>query len=163
MKRFLALSFLLALWAIITPETPSAQSAQVLTLDGDIAAPKVWSADDFKNLPHTTIKVKRTSGGEDEYSGVDLADLLTAGGVPLRTALKGADVAKYLHAEGIDGFVAVFALPEFDGGPFLVADAVNGAALPPDSGPLQIISPQEARHSRWIKHVTLLRIKKSVR
>jgi hypothetical protein len=70
------------------------------------------------------VKIKNESGAEDLYEGVDLANLLTLGEVPLKSALKGGDVAKYLHAEG-QGFAAVFALPEFDEGTFVVADSVN--------------------------------------
>lgn len=81
----------------------------------------------------------------------------------MKLDLKGKDVAKYLHAEGQDGFVAVFSLPEFDSGPFLVVDTVNGAPLPAGGGPLQIISPNETRHSCWVKELTLLRIKTSVK
>src|SRR6202043_1723444 len=96
------------------------------------------------------------------YSGVDLGMLLTKAGVPLRQDLKGKDVAKYLHVQGADGFVAIFSLPEFDQGTFLVADTVDGAPLPTGTGPLQVISPNETRHSRWVKQLTLLRIDESV-
>jgi hypothetical protein len=65
----------------------------------------------------------------------DLAVLLVAGGMPLKSDLKGKDVAKYLHAEGQDGFVAVFSLPEFDSSSFLVADTLNGSPLPTGVGP----------------------------
>jgi hypothetical protein len=75
----------------------------------------------------------------------------------------GKDVAKYLHSEGQDGFVAVFSLPEFDNGSFLVADTLNGSPLPTGVGPFQIVSPGETRHSRWIKQLTSLRIKTSVK
>jgi len=51
---------------------------------------------------------------------------LLAAGTPLKDGLKGADVAKYLHAEGADSFAAVFSLPEFDSTTFLVADTATG-------------------------------------
>jgi hypothetical protein len=87
-----------------------------------------------------------------------LKDLLAKAGVPLGSALKGADVAKYLQAMGADGFVAVFALPEFDAGQFLVADTIDGQSLPEGSGPLQVVSPGETRRSRWVKQLVRLRI-----
>jgi hypothetical protein len=141
----------------------SAVACDRLALDGEIASPVFWSPAEFAALPRITVKVTNASGREDVYEGVDLAVVLTAGGVPLKDALKGQDVAKYLHAEGEDGFAAVFALPEFDQVTFLIADRLNGAVLIPADGPLQIISSQEKRHSRWIKHLCLLRIKKSVK
>jgi hypothetical protein len=54
-----------------------------------------------------------------------------------------------------------FALPEFDQGTFIVADTADDSPLPVGIGPLQIISQNEMRHSRWVKHLTLLRIEKS--
>jgi DMSO/TMAO reductase YedYZ molybdopterin-dependent catalytic subunit len=133
-----------------------------LTVDGEVATPLTLSEADFKLLPRTTITAKDAGGNTVSYSGVDLAALLLKAGVPLKQNLKGADVSKYLHAQGADGFVAVFSLPEFDQGVFLVADSANNAPLPSGSGPLQVISPNETRHSRWIKQLQLLRIEKSV-
>lgn len=121
------------------------------------------SESDFRALPRQTWTAKDKSGHDQSFAGVALSVLLTRAGVPLRADLKGADVAKYLHAEGTDGFAAVFALPEFDHGDFLIADTRNGSPLFLENGPLQIISPGETRHSRWVKHLTLLRIKKTTK
>jgi DMSO/TMAO reductase YedYZ molybdopterin-dependent catalytic subunit len=134
-----------------------------LTVDGEVTTPLNLSQSDFKGLPRSSTKVKDSGGQESTYEGVLLAELLTRAGVPLKNNLKGADVGKYLHAEGTDGFVAVFSLPEFDQTDFLVADTVNGTPLPMGEGPLQIISPNEMRHSRWVKKLMLLRVKKSAK
>src|SRR6202046_2591809 len=107
--RFLALTVLL-----VTLSSGAVHAQTALSLDGDLPQPTIWTTDDLKKLPRTTQKVPNVSGSQDTYEGVDLAVLLTAGGVPLKSGLKGNDVAKYLHAEGQDGFVAVFSLPEFD-------------------------------------------------
>jgi Oxidoreductase molybdopterin binding domain len=104
---------------------------------------------------------KDADGHDASFGGVGLFEFMKRAGVPVKDHLKGADVAKYLHVEGADGFAAVISLPEFDGGLFLVADTVSGSPLPADSGPLQLISPNEKRHSRWVKHLNLLRIKKT--
>jgi hypothetical protein len=160
--RCIAGAALLTAAAVLSTSNAKA-TCTALTLDGEVASPVTWTPADFAKLPRTSLKVQNSSGQEDLYEGVDLAVLLAAGGVPLKDALKGQDVAKYLHAEGDDGFVAVFALPEFDNITFLVADSRNGAALAPPDGPFQTISPQEQRHSRWVKDVCLLRIKKSVK
>lgn len=132
-----------------------------LTVDGEVTTPLSLSEADFKALARVSLTVKDETGRDETYEGADLAGLLLHAGVPLRTDLMGADVAKYLHSEGSDGFTAAFSLPEFDHQAFLVADTLNGAPLSTANGPLQIISPSESRHSRWVKHLTLLRIKKT--
>jgi len=163
MHRFLALIAFAVSLTVASSQSELAADTAALVLDGDLTKPMSWTLADLKRLPRITVKVKNDSGTEDLYEGVDLANLLTLGGVPLKGALKGGDVARYLHAEGQDGFAAVFALPEFDAGTFVVADSVNGQALPADRGPLQMISPQEMRHSRWVKQLNLLPIKRSVK
>jgi hypothetical protein len=152
----------LAAFAIGIFLTHSHVTAQpLLTVDGEVPMPLSLSEPEFKALPRTSLTAKDEAGHDQNFEGVNLSVLLLRAGAPLRKDLKGADVIKYLHAEGSDGFAAAFALPEFDQQDFLVADTRNGMALPAESGPLQIISPNEARHSRWIKHLTLLRVKKT--
>jgi DMSO/TMAO reductase YedYZ molybdopterin-dependent catalytic subunit len=136
-----------------------AQGTVYLAVDGDVPTPISLSEAEFKSLPRMPMTAKDEAGHDETFEGVDLATLLLRAGAPLRDMLKGAEVAKYLHVEGSDGFAAAIALPEFDHGTFLVADTMNGAPLPAANGPLQVISPNETRHSRWVKHLVLLRIK----
>jgi DMSO/TMAO reductase YedYZ molybdopterin-dependent catalytic subunit len=143
----------------LLPQARSAENPAYLTVDGDVSTPLALSEADFRALPRSSTIVKEEGGNEHRFEGVDLTLLLLRAGTPLKSDLKGADVAKYLHAEGADGFAAVFSLPEFDAQIFLVADALDGTPLAAPSGPLQLVSPNEVRHSRWIKHIALLRIK----
>jgi hypothetical protein len=83
------------------------------------------------------------SGGQP-WKGNGLAGRATNGAKPARRATKRL-------------------LPEFDTGSFLVADPLNGQLLSANSGPLQIVSAHEVRHSRWVKQLILLRIKVSTR
>ncbi|QOG20896.1 molybdopterin-dependent oxidoreductase [Bradyrhizobium sp. SEMIA] len=156
-KRTALLLFLFAASA----QAQTATSSAYLTVDGQVTTPLSFSEPDFQALPHTSITVTDSAGKSTTYSGVDLAALLNKAGVPLKQDLKGADVAKYLHVQGADGFVAIISLPEFDNGTFLVADAQDGSPLPSGTGPLQVISPQEGRRSRWVKQLNLLQIIKS--
>ncbi len=152
----------LALALLSAPHASRAQNSYLI-VDGVVSTPLNLSEADFRSLPRKSLTAKDADGHDVIYEGVDLSELLARAGVPLRQNLKGADVAKYLHVEGGDGFVAVISLPEFDQSGFLVADTENGSPLPGTSGPLQIISPNEMRHSRWVKHLQLLRIKTSVK
>src|SRR6266852_394584 len=109
MHRFLALIAFAVSLTVASSQSELAADTAALVLDGDLTKPMSWTLADLKRLPRITVKVKNDSGTEDLYEGVDLANLLTLGGVPLKGALKGGDVARYLHAEGQDGFAAVFA------------------------------------------------------
>jgi DMSO/TMAO reductase YedYZ molybdopterin-dependent catalytic subunit len=159
MRTWLAIAiFVIGLCASSVGYAQTNPAPAYLIVNGAVTTPLSLSEADFKALPRSTVTATDASGNTLTYAGVDLAALLLEAGVPLKQNLKGADVAKYLAAEGADGFVALFALPEFDQGTFLVADTVNNAPLPSGTGPLQIISPNETRHSRWVKLLTLLRI-----
>jgi DMSO/TMAO reductase YedYZ molybdopterin-dependent catalytic subunit len=160
-SKLLVLLVLFPLFPLLSGGPSAAAEQFRLVVDGEVTTPLDLSEADFKKLPRMSLKVKDAGGHDVTYEGVDLAEILQRAGTPLKDGLKGVDVAKYLHAEGTDGFAAVFSLPEFDSTTFLVADTANASTLPADSGPLQIISPNEKRHSRWVKHLTLLRIKKT--
>ncbi len=41
----------------------------------------------------------------------------------------------------------------------LIVDRRDGQPLLPDSGPLQIVVPQDKRPARWIKQVTTLEVR----
>lgn len=159
--RTWAIAVALVCLAQLSSRPCSAQVAAYLTIDGDVQTTIALSEAEFKALPRSDVIVKDEGGKDQRFEGVDLALVLLSAGTPLKSDLKGADVAKYLHAEGADGFAAVFALPEFDQQAFLIADTLDGAPLGAANGPLQMISPNEARHSRWVKHLMLLRIKRT--
>jgi DMSO/TMAO reductase YedYZ molybdopterin-dependent catalytic subunit len=157
LTRALCVTFLFANWAA---HAQSGAPPAYLIVNGEVTTPLTMSEADFKALPRSSVTATDANGNQTTYAGVKLADILLKAGVPLQQNIKGPDVAKYLMALGSDGFVALFALPEFDQGTFLVADTANNMPLPAATGPLEIISPNETRHSRWVKQLTLLRIGK---
>ena len=129
-----------------------------LTLTGIGAQPVTLTAADLAKLPRQTITVDGADGKQDSYSGVFLADLLVQQGVKLRQDLKHPDLANYLLAIGGDDYAVVIALPEFDTGRFLIADSENGKPFATSDGPLRLISPDEKRHSRWVKQLQRLEL-----
>lgn len=162
MRRTALLGGILALLASTSVSAPTcAQVAPFLSVDGEVSTPLTFTESDFRALPRVSVTVKDATGASHVYEGVDLAVILVKAGVPLKEQLKGADIAKYLQAQGADGFIAVFALPEFDSQTFVVADALDGKPLPAEAGPLITISAAEQRHSRWVKHLSTLRIVKA--
>jgi len=152
-----ALWIALAISAASLPEV-WAQNGAYLTLDGAVNTPLMLSEADFRALPRTSLHVTDAMGRDHTYEGVSLAALLQKAGVPIKSQLRGVDAAKYVHAEATDNYVAVFALPELDNNDFLVADTADGEKLAERDGPLEIISPNETRRSRWVKHIVLLRV-----
>jgi DMSO/TMAO reductase YedYZ molybdopterin-dependent catalytic subunit len=156
-QRLIRAALALLLFVPITTSAQTNSTLAFLIVSGEVTTPLALSEADFKALPRTSVTVTEAAGNLI-YSGVDLSTLLLKAGVPLKQDLKGNDVAKFLYVEGADGFIAVFSLPEFDQGTFIVADNVNGSPLPSGTGPLEVISPNEMRHSRWVKQLLLLRI-----
>ncbi|KWV59177.1 hypothetical protein AS026_29180 [Rhizobium altiplani] len=139
----------------------SSASAGQIILDGEVKPPVKISSEQFESFPHIELVVKGQDGTLFKYSGVELSKILTFAKIPIKGDLKGKDIDKYLVALGADGFGAVFSLPEFDAGKFIVADKLNGKPLAVTDGPLQIISPDETRRSRWVKNLVRLTIQRA--
>jgi len=155
------LSFFVLTLSILAQPARAGDAAAFLTIDGETASPRMFTKAEFEALPRTTVHVKDRAGTQHSYEGVSLGYLLGLVGAPLKQNLKHGEVAKFLHAQARDGYVAVFALPEFDNQDYLVADTADGKPLAPEVGPLQIVSPNEMRRSRWVKQLVLLRIVRS--
>jgi hypothetical protein len=105
---------LFALTLFVVMQVQSADTAPYLTVDGEVTAVVQLTASAFQKLPRPTVEVNDRSGQAHLYEGVALSQPLTRAGIPLRHDLKGAEIAKFLHAEGRDGFVAECSLPEFE-------------------------------------------------
>lgn len=138
---------------------PALAAASELLLDGDVEQLLTISSSDFDRLGRMELEVKAQDGKTVIYSGVKISQILKTANVPIQSDLRGKDVNKYLLAVGADGFVVVFSLPEFDNGRFIIADTINGQPIPPSEGPLQIVSPDEARKARWVKQLTRLSVR----
>lgn len=130
-----------------------------LIVDGEIATPVTLSQDAFAALPHTTITAKDHDGHEHRYGGVDMSVVLERAGAPLGDKLRGPEARKFLSAQGSDNYVAVFSFPEFRPGAVLIADAADGQPLTTD-GPLRLVVPADATHSRWVRNLVRLSVRK---
>jgi hypothetical protein len=66
-------------------------------------------------------------------------------------------------ATAADDYRVAFALAEVDADfndhVILIADTRNGKPLLPDTGPLQIVVPQDKRAARWVRQVTTLEVR----
>ena len=141
-----------------------AASAQdgVLRITGAVAHPMTLTRDEIAGMPHQTV----TASAHDQsgrFDGVPLIDLLKRAGVPTGEAIRGAELAKTVFVVGADGYRAVFALAELDAAftdrVVLLADKRDGAALPENARPYQLIVPGEKRPARWVRQVVSIEIR----
>ncbi|HXM48259.1 MAG TPA: hypothetical protein VN956_10340 [Pyrinomonadaceae bacterium] len=79
-------------------------------------------------------------GTEASFDGIELADVLKLAGVKFGEQLRGKDLALFLVVGAVDGYHAVFALPELDHAftdrIIILADRRDGNALAEKEGPL---------------------------
>ncbi|WP_242111600.1 hypothetical protein [Luteimonas aquatica] len=94
--------------------------------------------------------------------GIALSTLLRATGAMPVEPLRGPQLARYVQADGNDGYRALYALAELD--PSLgdrkvfVVDRCDGAPLGAEDGPLRLIAPQDARPARWVRQLKSLTV-----
>jgi hypothetical protein len=109
-------------------------------------------------LPHKTVTVFNLHANKNEsYSGVSLADLLTANGAPFTKATQHAMLHSYILAEGTDGYDVVYSTveiytPDYHTGDVIVADSQDGKPLAEDG--LKLISSEDKHPMRWVHSLT---------
>ncbi len=158
MRRSGQIAALLALCTLGAAAMAAAQSSiDLVGLDGRKTTVS------FDGLARRSVITADRAGVKTTHGGVALRDVLAKAGVPCGDALKGAALARVVVATAIDGYKVAFAIAEIDAAfndhLILIADSRNGKPLLPDSGPLQIVVPQDNRPARWIRQVTTLEVK----
>ncbi len=140
-------------------------SGILLRVEGEIPRTLELTATALARLPHRTLRAKDHDGKESTFEGVPLVEVLKAAGVKFGNDLRGTALATYLLVEAADGYRVVFALPELDPAStdrvILLADRRDGKPLDGKEGPLRIVVPDEKRHSRWVRQVTSLKLKRA--
>lgn len=134
--------------------------AQKVTITNDNGINTVLDQTAISALPHVTVSTGGASA--TSFEGVALKDVLEKAGVGFGDLLKGKRLASCLLASGADGFQVVIALPELDPSftdkKVMLAFLQNGRPLAAGDGPFRIVIPDDKRMSRWVKHVTTLKI-----
>lgn len=137
--------------------------AQSLTISGEVTASLTLQAAELTTMPHTEITTKDRDGKDHRYSGIPLIDLLKKAGASVGGELRGKNLTKYIVVKAADGYAVVFALPELDPAfatrTILLADKVDGAALPAETGPYRVIVPDEKKPARWIRQVNAIDVR----
>jgi hypothetical protein len=116
---------------------------------------------DLARLPTARAEVTE-QGRAVVYEGVLVRDVLALVDAPLGERLRGPAVALAVRVVAEDGYVAAFALAEFDAAfrarPILLAFARDGAELTASAGPWRLLCPGDTRGARGIRQVTRLEI-----
>ena len=158
-----ALSRIIAsgLAAALFPIGAVAQSISLSGLDGQSA---VVSAAEVAAMPHVTLTA-RVEGQTHAWRGVPLSDLLAKVGAPAGPALRGKELADVVLVQARDGYVVALALAETDPAvrkdQILLADSVDGHALPDTAGPFRLVvegDQRGARLARMVSAITLRRV-----
>jgi DMSO/TMAO reductase YedYZ molybdopterin-dependent catalytic subunit len=142
-----------------------ASAAPTLKISGAVSTPLSLTPDDLKKMPRKTLSVVNSHEKKTEnYDGVLVEEILKKAGVPQGENLRGASLAAYVLFEAEDGYRVVFSIAELDSGitdsGVMVADTLDGKALPPKVGPFRLVAPLEKRPARWVrrlKSITVVR------
>src|ERR1700712_4751808 len=108
--RFALVPFLLAA-ALASAQAPASQPT-LLTVQVPGKPDSTYTLAQLQALSKRTVKARGHNGEEHSYTGVNLGDLLAAGGVPRGMDLKGKYLHNYVLATAADKYSVVFALPE---------------------------------------------------
>lgn len=122
---------------------------------------KELAAADLAGLPVVEAEALE-HGTPHRYRGVAVRDVLALVDAPLGARLRGSALALAVRVTATDGYVAVFALAEFDAAfreqAILLADTQDGAPLPENAGPLRFVCPGDKRGARSIHGVVSLEV-----
>jgi len=146
--------------AVAPPSAAQAADAKpdsaLLVVAGDVPTPLSLSLADLGALPRTTLTVMNEHEKKQEtYQGVSLAEILKRAGVPQGEQLRGAAFSTYVRADAADGYSMIFSLGELDSSiedlNVIVADTLDGHAIPDKLGPLRLVVPNDKRPARWVR------------
>ena len=162
LRRFVIMRksmLVLAAAALCTANTVTAVVAQTLDVVGLDGKTVAVSLD---TLQRRTI-VTEDRGVRVEFQGFALRDVLIEAGIPFGDALKGPALTRVIIASARDGYRVAYAIAELDATftdqVVLVADRRDGRPLLPDTGPLQVVVPNDKRAARWIRQVNKIEVR----
>ncbi len=150
--------------ALASAQAPAPQ-ATLLTVQVPGKPDSTYTLAQLQALSQRRVKARGHNGEEHSYTGVNLGDLLAAGGVPRGMDLKGKYLHNYVLVTAADEYSVVFALPELDPGytdkTVLVVWQQDGKPLPADRGPLSIVAPEDKHPARWVRQLLRIAVKEA--
>lgn len=121
---------------------------------------RVVHAPDLRALPRATVAT--TFGRTPQtYAGVPLVAVLLGAGLDT-SQLHGPALAQALLVEAADGYRMAFGLADLDsvvtGRTLLLADSVDGRALPAQEGPWRLVVGGDRHARRSVRQVAVVRV-----
>ena len=137
--------------------TATAQPAiEIVGADGKAVAVALDS------LERRTV-VTEDRGLKTTFEGVALRDVLARAGAVFGEKLRGTLLAQVVLVTARDGYQVAYGIAELDAAftdqIVLLADRRDGKPLLPDTGPWQIIVPNDKRPARWIRQVSRIEVR----
>ena len=147
-------------WLLVTgvaAQTATAQPAiEIVGPDGKAVAVALDS------IERRTV-VTEDRGVKATFEGVALRDVLARAGAVFGEKLRGTLLAQVVLATARDGYQVAYGVAELDAAftdqIVLLADRRDGKPLLPDTGPWQIIVPNDKRPARWIRQVSRIEVR----
>jgi hypothetical protein len=171
LTRFALASALIALTCAALAQTPAAPMQQAsAAMAKKVIAPSTGltlvisgksttlTLAQIAALPHKTVTVYNLHEQKNEaYSGVSLADILTANGAPFEKTTQHDMLRSYVLAQGMDGYGVIYSTvevytPDYHTGDVIVADTLDGKLLDKDG--LKLISTEDKHPMRWVHSLT---------
>jgi hypothetical protein len=123
------------------------------------------TADVLGGLPRSMVNVEAHGDfPAATYEGVLLGELLRKYGAPAGESIRGSALRLVVVATAADGYQVAFALPELDPAfttdVVLLADRKDGKPIAGAEGPFRLIVPNENRHSRWLRQLTTIELRR---
>lgn len=158
--KIFGIAVLLFAGAFILAAQPS--TGQFLTVEGEVKKRLELMPQDLENFPSLEVKAKDRSGKQHTFKGTLLATILDSAGVTMGKALRGKHLVKYILITAVDGYQAIFSLPEIDPeftlNTVLLTTHVDGEPLPKGEGPFRLVAPQDKQQSRWVREISSIKI-----
>lgn len=140
----------------------SAQTVTIIGLDGQS---KTLSVADLASMMRAKADLKKENGTVLHYEGVPLATILQSSDARIGHVLRGPDMADIVVIAAKDGYRVALALsdvdPGFGGCQIILADKVEGAALPAADGPFRLVVEGDARGARSARMVTAIKLERA--
>ena len=162
LKTYSLPSFLAVLLILGISISGFPQSANTISITGEVATPLDLKMEDLAGFKQVSHKVKDRDGKEHLFAGVSLIEILEKAGVTTGAQLRGENLTKYLLISAADGYEVLYSLaeidPEFTDQVILLAITKDGQPLGNGEGPFRIITPNDKKPARWIREVRSIKV-----
>jgi DMSO/TMAO reductase YedYZ molybdopterin-dependent catalytic subunit len=133
---------------------------------GLVESPRHLAMTDLTALSIESVEASFELDGAQQihrYTGVRLWDVLALAKPVIDPDRNGDPLRKFVVLTANDGYEVVISLgeidPEFGGQPFLLAWEEDGAALPGDKGPVELVTPGDRTSGRYIWGIDTIEVR----